>query len=173
MRRSAFTLIELMISIVILSMIMLFLYKSYSSLNKSNMIFDKEIQSITKIQKIKTIMFLDFSMAKSSSIIVDNQDTKYDVVFLQTSNSVHDRIEPYVAYVAKKKHLYRLESFKKFTGYPFSSDDIFDVDDLGEISIFRVYKSNNKKRTLYLINTLFKNKEEILIKTEVMNKKTV
>jgi len=170
MRKNGFTLIELMISIVILSIIMLFLYKSYSSLNKSNKVFSESISSVGKVQKIKNIMFLDFSMSKSGSIDIQNQDAKNDVVFLQTLNSIHDRVNPYVAYIFKDKHLFRLESLKKYTGYPLSTDDIFDVDDLGEVSLFRVYKSSNKQRKLYLINAEFK-KEEILIKVEALNQK--
>jgi prepilin-type N-terminal cleavage/methylation domain-containing protein len=169
MRRSAFTLIELMISVVILSIIMLFLYKSYSTLNKSNDIFTSEVLKLTKMQKIKTVMFLDFSTSRKGSINIINQDRKNDVVFLQTSNSIHDRVEPYVAYVLKNKHLYRLESFRPYTGYPFGADDLFDADDLGSATDFRIYKSNNKKRSLYLINVIFNSDEEILIKTEALN----
>ncbi|HIC13491.1 MAG TPA: prepilin-type N-terminal cleavage/methylation domain-containing protein, partial [Sulfurimonas sp.] len=43
MKKSAFTLIELLISIAILSILMLFLYKSYANLNRSNILLHEEV----------------------------------------------------------------------------------------------------------------------------------
>ncbi len=58
--RSAFTLIELLISISILTIMMLFLYKSYASLNISNEIIKDEGMNIQSIQK--RIVYLRFSL---------------------------------------------------------------------------------------------------------------
>ena len=44
--RKAFTLIELMISVSILSIMMIFLYKSYASVNMSNKFYEKEVELI-------------------------------------------------------------------------------------------------------------------------------
>ena len=49
MKRNAFTLIELLISITILSIIMLFLYKSYADLNKTNKVYEKEVAKLEHI----------------------------------------------------------------------------------------------------------------------------
>lgn len=56
--RRAFSLIELLVSIVILSLMMLFLYKSYANLNRSNIFYSDEVAKITKLQKIKRSFFL-------------------------------------------------------------------------------------------------------------------
>ena len=55
--RKAFTLIELMISIVILTILMLFLYKSYAALNKSNTLLSQEVQKISKIELLKEVIY--------------------------------------------------------------------------------------------------------------------
>ncbi len=167
--RRAFSLVELMVSIVILSIMMLFLYKSYGELNKTNKLYDVEVQKVAKIEKIKNVLYLDLMLSESITII--NQDNKEDVLFLQTRNSVHNRINPYVAYILKEKKLYRLESHKEFKEYPLAADSEFVADELGDVTIFRVYSSKEPQNSTYLIHTLFSDKEEILLKVKSLNKK--
>jgi prepilin-type N-terminal cleavage/methylation domain-containing protein len=171
MKKKGFTLIELIISIVILSILMLFLYKSYASLNKSNVLFAKEVKKIEKMEKIKKTLYIDFSVAMAKSVTIISQSRDIDIVFLQTNNSIHQRINPYVAYVVNNKKLYRLESLKPLKEYPFGADSEFVTDYLGEVKSFRLYKSQEKKSEVYLVNVVFKNSEEILLKTEVFNSK--
>ena len=169
--RSGFTLIELMVSISILSIMMIFLYQSYSSVISANKNLKNEITGITGTQKLKKVIYLDFSLALHKSVKILNQDTKEDVVFFQSSNSIHRRYEPYIAYIVKEDKLYRLESLKEFQEYPLSMDNEFDVDYLGEVDSFRVYNSTNDKKELYLVHTELKNFEDILLKVKVLNEK--
>ena len=169
MKKSAFTLIELVISIVILSILMLFLYKSYAGLNKSNMIFLEEVEKISASQLLKKTIYLDFASAVSRSVSVLDQSQREDVVFLQTTNSIHKRINPYVAYLVKDKVLYRLESLKPFKEYPLVADSEFVSDRLGEVKSFRVYASKAEKQELYLVHILFTQRDEILLKVNVLN----
>ncbi len=168
--RSGFTLIELMVSISILSIMMIFLYQSYSSINSSNKNLKNEIRVITDVQKLKKVIYLDFSLALHKSVKILNQDAKEDVLFFQSSNSVHKRYEPYIAYIVKKGRLYRLESLQEFKEYPLAMNSEFDVDYLGDVNSFRVYKSINDKKELYLVHIKFKNIEDILLKVKVLNK---
>ena len=167
--KKAFTLIELLISIMILSILMLFLYKSYSGLNKSNKIFSQKIEKITSLQEIKKTFYLDFYMAKYSTIKLLNQGQKEDVVFFQSSHSVHNRFEPNIAYIVKENILYRLESLQEFKEYPLASDSNFVVDKLGKIEIFRLYKAKDAKKKLLLVHVKMKDKNEIILKIPVMN----
>ena len=171
MRRKAFTLIELLISVSILSIMMIFLYKSYASLNSSNKFYKNELNSINNIMKKKKVIFLDFALSFYKSINILNQDSKIDIVFFQSSNSIHKRYNPYVAYIAKEDKLYRLESLKELKEYPLTQESDFVADYLGEINRFRVYKSKEKKREIYLIDIDFKNEDDILLKIKVLNQK--
>ena len=171
MRRKAFTLIELLISVSILSIMMIFLYKSYASLNSSNKFYKNELNSINNIMKKKKVIFLDFSLSLYKSVNILNQDTKIDIVFFQSSNSIHKRYNPYIAYIAKENKLYRLESLQKFKEYPLTQDSDFVADYLGEINRFRVYKSKEEKKETYLIDINFKNEDNILLKVKVLNQK--
>lgn len=173
MSRKGFTLIELMVSISILSIMMVFLYKSYASLNKSNSFYKGELNSIKSEKLIKRIIYMDFSLAMSNSTQVLNQTTNEDVVFLQSANSVHNRYNPYIAYLVKDKKLYRLESLKPFKEYPLDSESEFSGDYLGKVKSFRVYKNSKKEGVttseLYLVHIDFKSEDDILIKIKVLN----
>ncbi len=171
--RKAFTLIEMLISVVILSIMMLFLYESYSSLNRSNVFYKEKADDISTEQIKKRVMYLDFALALSGSIRVLNQDKREDVVFMQSSNSLHRRHNPYVSYVVKDNKLYRLESLNKILEYPLSNDDEFGVDYMGEVEDFRVYKTLKKEGTeipqIYLLNVNFKEENDVLLKIKVLN----
>jgi len=188
--RKAFTLIELLISVSILSIMMIFLYKSYASLNMSNDFYKKEVDTIKSEQVKKRVFFLDFSLSLYKKNQILNQETNEDVVFLQTSNSLHRRFNPYVAYVVKDSKLYRLEALKEFKEYPLNIDSEFEVDYMGEVNSFRVYKStgkfevmpvndNNTTDTnttkaqspaeLFLVHVDFKKEKDILLKIKGLN----
>ncbi|MEA3371136.1 MAG: prepilin-type N-terminal cleavage/methylation domain-containing protein [Campylobacterota bacterium] len=171
--RRAFTLIEMMISVVILSIIMLFLYESYSALNRSNSFYEKRVQEIKSEQLRKKAIFLDFSLAHSETVKILNQERDEDVLYMQSSNSLHKRYNPYIAYILKDKKLFRLESIKEFKEYPFSIDNNFEADFIGYVDRFRVYKSIKKREdaTLvsYLVDIDFKEEDDILLKVKALN----
>lgn len=165
--RSAFTLIELMVSITILAIIMIFLHKSYASLNRSNHFYKDQIVDVKTTQLKKRVLFLDLSLALPKSVKILNQDKKEDIVFFQTTNSMHKRYNPFVAYIFKDSKLYRLESLRKFTSYPLSLDAEFSVEFFGDAKSFRIYKSD-KKDEAYLVHIDFKDEDDILLKIKVL-----
>lgn len=145
---------------------MIFLYKSYSGLNKSNSLLKSETEKLSRFEQIKKTIYLDISLAKLVTIV--SRETNEDVLFLQTSHSLHRRVNPYVSYIVKEKKLYRLESLKALR-YPLSADSEFVVDELAEIKTFRVYPSNYLSKHLYLIHIEFESGEEILLKVKALN----
>lgn len=167
--RAAFTLIELLISISILSILMLALYKAYDGLNISNKIYKEKSNSIKSLELKKRTIYLDFALSYKSSFKVLNEDTKEDMVTVQSSNSIHKRYNPYITYITKNEKLYRIESLQKIVEYPFTSDIIANVDELGEVKKFKVFRSNSKDYEAYLIDVRFKNGDDVLLKVKALN----
>lgn len=165
--KKAFTLIEILIAITILSIMMLFLYKSYSSLNISNRFYKNELSQIKSGYLKKKVLFLDLSLAHKNKTKILHQDTKRDVLFLQSSHSIHKRHNPYVAYVIEDSKLYRLESISEFKAYPLSLTDEYVADYLGEIDRFRVYTSKDDNAS-FLVHADFKEDEDILLKIKAL-----
>ena len=167
--RDAFTLIELMISITLLSVIMLFLYKSYATLNRSNANLKVEAQHIKDIQDLKKVVYLDFISSMKNAVTIKNKERNEDFVFFQTVHSLHRRHNPYITYVVREEKLYRLESLHIIKDYDFPSDTEFDVDYLGEVNSFRVYKSKQATPISYLVHIEFKSINNVLLKIKVFN----
>ncbi|WP_428738051.1 type II secretion system protein [Sulfurimonas sp.] len=161
--RKAFTLIELMISIVILSIMMVFLYKSYAELNIQNKQYDKATNKIKKIEQIKQTLFLDVSLSLSNTTVLLPQDNQHDIFFIQSTHSIHDRINPYVGYIIRDDKLYRIESLNQLKIYPIDLGIDYDIDYLGKVENFRVYFSKSVA-DLYLVDLTLKDMGRILIK---------
>ena len=169
--RAAFTLIEMMIAISIFSIMMLYLYKSYATLNISNENLKVEVNKIKNMQKIKKVIYLDFTLALYNSrniINIENRDKGEDFVFFQSSHSIHNRINPYITYIMKNEKLYRLESLKRISTYDLASDAEFDIELLGEVNSFKVYKTTNKEAS-YLVAINFKKMDNILLRINPLN----
>lgn len=165
--KKAFTLIEILIAITILSIMMLFLYKSYSSLNISNRFYKNELSQVKSGYLKKKVLFLDLSLAHKDKTKILNQNPNEDVLFLQSTNSIHRRHNPYIAYIVKDSRLYRLESINEFKAYPLSLTDEYVADCLGEIDRFRVYTSKDDEAS-YLVHVDFKKDEDILLKIKAL-----
>lgn len=173
MKRFGFTLLEMMISIAILSMMMIFLYKSYAHMNRTNEIFKtKSLQAQTLSMKKKTL-FLDFTLAHAKSITVQNLDKQSDIVFLQTENSLYGYISPFVAYIKKNDDLFRIESHTPFTIYPLPSDTEFFGESLGKAKTFRVYQKapdqNSSGGEEVIVHMALQKEEEVLYKLKLLN----
>jgi len=162
--RTAFTLMEMMISIAILSVMMVFLYGSLSSLQKSNIFYGEKLHSIEDNLEISKTLFLDFSLLITSTYEIIDVSKQFDSVIFQSTHSNHHRFMPYIAYIEREGHLYRLESFEKII-LPLASDKDMNVDDLGAISSFKVYK-NSSHTLIYL-----KDKKDALtlLKVRILN----
>jgi len=169
--RAAFTLIEMLIAISIFSIMTLYLYKTYSSINIANKNLGVEVSKIQKIQKIKKLLYMDFNLAlfnEKNIINITHKDKGEDFVFFQSSHSVHKRFNPYITYIVKDKKLYRLESLKPIESFDIPRDATFDVDYLGELKSFRVYKSTSKNVS-YLVAVDFKSMKNVLLKITPLN----
>ena len=170
--RRAFTLIEMMIAIVIFSLIVIFLYKSYDSLKRSSAKYVSMTHDMQRLWRIKKMLYLDFALSLQSDISVLSQETNEDAVLLQTSNSLHGRFHPYVAYIVKEGTLYRLESLRKLV-YPLDTETIGDVDEIAKVERFRIYKAFKKESkhpvSYYLIDIKLAKGGRILYKVRALN----
>jgi len=173
MKKDGFTLVEMMVAIGIFALIAIFLYQSYASFNLSNKQLKSLNTKLSRYEKIKKTLYLDFALALEKKITVLNQERDEDVVLFQTSHSIHRRFNPYVAYLIKQGHLFRLESLRKLS-YPFDTTmQSVDIDDFGKANRFRVFlaytKESNTTKSLYLIDARFSNKKNILYKVIGLN----
>ncbi|MBL0707962.1 MAG: type II secretion system protein [Sulfurimonas sp.] len=154
--RKAFTLVEVMVSIVLLGLIFTFLYSTINSVKKRNANYLEKSEIIKKEERIFVLFNLDFAQAMGKISITNG--TRFDVVKFRTRHSIYGILEPHVVYLVSKKDkaLVRLESLKSF--------DLDNKDQLSRVFMYGdivvkdcvSFKISHKDS---LINLLFRSKE--------------
>jgi prepilin-type N-terminal cleavage/methylation domain-containing protein len=159
-----FTLLEMMIAITIFSLVMLFLYQSLATLEKSNSFYGERLDDVTRVQRAVKTLYLDLSLSLPGKGEILPQEKEHDVVIMQTSNVMHQRFMPYVAYLVRDSRLFRVESPNPLR-YPIDSDDALIVDDLGRVKTFRLYKN----ATHFLLHLQLEGSDRLLMKIRHLN----
>ena len=140
--KPAFTLIEVIISLVLLSMIVVFSYRAIDGLKRSNAFYQKRYDKEVIKYKIKKELFYDIFGSFSVSV---KKGSHYDILDIISDNSNFGIIRPYIRYEVKDKTLYRVESPKKFpkrVGEGFLKYIKFEIV-LKNVKRFKVFVSKN------------------------------
>ncbi len=146
--RKAFTLMELMVSIVLIVLIVLFLYNAIATMKMSNKTLARHDNEENNRTKIFELFYRD--IVESISInSLETKDKHYNVIELQTHNTLHQIAMPFVTYFvnSKKDALIRLEAAKKIS-LPVSYEDRFAIyADLliNDVSDFNIYTKTSDK----------------------------
>jgi len=128
--KKSFTLIEILISIVIFSILVLAMSNVIKEVNFSKVFLSKHY----KMQKNYLIKVLYYDIFNASEIrIIHTKNPNYDTLVLKTSNSLYKLINPTVTWYISKRALIRKENA------PYAIDK-FDSN----MKIFKIYKKNTK-----------------------------
>ncbi len=160
-KRSAFTLVELVLSIFLLGLIVSFLYSAVSNLQKTNSIFASNAKTLTQRDKIVELLYDDIFKANPKNFKITKIENS--MVSMQTKNSLYDMENPFVTWlVAKEKNtLLRFESTKKFKQMNSNNNYYYHITKVSEnCEKFRVYQS--KKKENILIDIKLKDQEPII-----------
>ena len=143
-----------MVAIALTVIIVLFLYKTLATQSKANRVIRKHLRTFTQKELLYHLLELDF--AKASKIEIQKSFNKdYNILFLETKNSLHEIPFCYVVYYvnAKKRTLVRLES-----AYPIrlpvpveNVKFIFADTLLSHIQKFRIFTTKDKKHHLLFL----------------------
>jgi len=116
----AFTLIEVMISIVLLGLIFTYLYGTINSMKQQNRSYIVKSDNMHYQRKVYQLFYLDISRIVGGVAI--SIGDSYDRISFKTKNSLYEIDNPYITYFVSKKDkaLIRIESLKPFN---FNSKD--------------------------------------------------
>ena len=155
--RKAFTLVELMISVLLLSLIVTFLYQSVAQLQTSNIQFLNKTNKLQKRENLLNIFYNDFMNA--TSVEWYDKGNEFDVIVMQTNNSLHNMSKPYILYKVYKddSKLMRIESPVEKIDF---LNNVFRFNDIIEdVKLFKVYGQKGH----YLIYLSAKGIEDIYL----------
>ena len=165
--KKSFTLIEMIISVTLFSIIIIFLYQTLDITKKSNKIYKEELNKILKAQDIKKLFFED--MLNVKNIQIYSTENENMILSLETSNTFHNSFYINILYiVSKENNLIRVESLEKYYNkkeQKFINNQNIYVDKIKiNVELFNIYqnkkvytiyiKTKDKKETIVSINTL-------------------
>jgi prepilin-type N-terminal cleavage/methylation domain-containing protein len=138
--RHGFTLLELLIAVTLFSTIMIYLYQSFATLQEGNDFYGKKLDQVSREQKILKMLYLDLALSEEKTVHILHKESDYDIVLMKTSNSIYNRVMPYVGYITNEYGLFRIES-SQYLSYPLSGDEEMDIDELGLVKRLKIYRS--------------------------------
>lgn len=160
--KKAFTLLELIISITLFMIIVVFLYKTLDQTRHSNNLFLKKEEILKKSNHLHNILLED--IAEASNVTVSYDRNKNAIVKIVTNNTYHNAFFNNITYfIAYSKELIRIESKEAFKESERVSDDFlnnafidillenteyFDVKNI-EINYNFIIKQFEKDRVFY------------------------
>ena len=142
-KRKAFTLLEVLISIALLSLVLLALYRGVDMLRTSNRHLFEYLEKSKKVTKAVKVLYLD--LLSSNGDIKITKDEFAGVCIEQTKNSLYELPSAKVCWVVlKKEHtLVRVEG-NNYT-LPLNSQDRVEVDSvMKDIELFDIYHQKDK-----------------------------
>ncbi len=152
--KKSFTLIELIVSIALFFMIVIFLYKTIDITKITNDFFSSKVSKVISTNKIKKVLFED--IVEADIIELQSDNNKNTILYLETTNMYHNVFYKHVTYIVSRENkLIRIESLKKFDKLKLN-DEFFKeayIDILiNKIEKFKVaqLKDNNKVYAIIL-----------------------
>jgi len=118
MKKKSFTLIEMLISITLFSIIIIFLYDTLEQSKNSNIFYSKKLDELKNISKIKKLFFEDIVNKKNNSKFSITPDkNKNSILHFQSKNSFHNPFYKYITYkIVDENTLVRIQSKTTFEG---------------------------------------------------------
>jgi len=170
--RRAFTLIELLVAITILSIVMLFLYKSYANTNKLNTLYKSENVKLENFSRIKRQLYRDLLVAKRETIVHIQEDPAYDFISFRAQSSLHNNAAPFICYIVRNKELYRVESAKQIKDPNNIERDLsLEIDRVMPVKRFKLFGLRKNTKEAYLLDFIPANMKntEILLRISILN----
>ncbi len=148
--RQAFTLMELMVSIVLIVLITLFLFGAIASSKLSNDTLLKH--SNIEVQRMELFELLYRDIIEAIHIKpLESKNRRFNIIEMQTKNSLYNIATPYVAYYVNSKTdvLTRLESAREIKlPITYENENFIVADELlKEVTAFNFYTTNTEDNT--------------------------
>lgn len=169
--KHSFTLMEVLISITLFSIIVVFLFQSLNISLKSNDFMITQNNELDDINQIKKVIILDMMNADEDTLQIEKDRNKNTLIYFQSKHTLHDKFNSYICYCIVNGQFVRVESFEQFdlrTLTESSLENIF-VDILFKnVKQFDLIKSMKKTNPVYLFFINLKSKT-IQINTVINN----
>lgn len=150
-KRTAFTLVEVLISITLLSLVLMALYKSADILRDSNLHLFNHLKKSTHTLKGSKTLYMDL-MQSDHNITINSEEKLHRVTINRTLNSLYGQGVAKVVWLVYKEEntLLRLEGGRY--NIPLRDEERVEIDIIAKhVELFKIYKSKKKSKILAMI----------------------
>jgi len=150
-KKLAFTLVEVLISITLLSLVLMALYKSADILRNSNLHLFRYLEKSTNTLKGTKTLYMDLIHADENVTI--NSDKKFHRLTINhTTHSIYGLSNVKVVWLVYKEENTLLRIEGENYKLPLKSETRVEVDVIAKnIELFKVYKSKKKTKILVIV----------------------
>jgi len=153
MRRTqkAFTIVEVLISITLLSLVLMALYKSADLMRSSNLQLFNYLQKANTTIKGSRTLYLDLMYA-DHNITINSEEKFHQVTINNTTHSLYGLAQVKVVWLVYKKDntLLRIEGGDYHI--PLKGEERVEIDVIAKnLELFKIYKSKKKDKILAII----------------------
>jgi len=149
--QKAFTIVEVLISITLLSLVLMALYKSADLMRVSNSHLFNYLKKANATLKSSTTLYKDLMYA-DHNISINTEEKFHRLTIYNTSHSLHGLAQAKVVWLVYKKDntLLRLEGGKYHI--PLKSEERVEIDVIAKnIELFKLYRGKKKDKILAMI----------------------
>ena len=151
--KKAFTLIEMLVSITLFSVILVFLYQLLDTTKIHNQKYDKQVAKKLNQFDVEFVIFLDMANKTKIELLQEDRDGS-SILQIDTKNTYHNPFYTKIAYfLTRDNELFRVESQKsiKFSNISDSLDTSYvDLVDKN-IKKFKVSESKDRTTLMFYI----------------------
>ena len=170
--KKSFTLLEVVISITIFMILLIFLYKTLDQTKHSNKKFTNHTKDVKYENELNDI-FLEDILESISNIDIKTDNDEHSLLRFESSNSYHNSFFNNITYmISSNSKLLRIESKDKFnfgeTQIGFFDYAYIDIL-LEDIEYFEVKENSRKTENNYVFIIKQKDKERIVFNTYKFN----
>jgi len=150
-RREAFTLIEVLISITLLSLVLMALYRSTDILRRSNRHLYNNLEKSSKSMRGNRVLYMDL-LQSDDNISINDANEFHQITMLNTANSLYGQSSAQVTWLVSKNENTLLRVEGSNYELPLREDSYVEIDPIvSKVELFKVYKNRKKNKLLILL----------------------
>jgi len=162
-KKSAFTLLEVLISIMLLSMVLMALYKSAEILRASNKNLFNYLDSSSNILKGAKTLYMDIAQSDGNITII-KKNKFHRIIMENTIHSLYGLPRAKVVWLVYKEKdtLLRMEGGEY--NIPLKEEESVAVDKIAiNMELFKIYKSKKKDKILVVMQQKAKDAQTFMV----------